>query len=130
MNVLLLTPPATRLMNPGTMRKDLMPAKTWVPLGIAYLASALRRHNVETNLFDLHDYSWEEVTQVLKDTKPDVVGISCFTFGRTNSLRLARLSRQILPDATIIMGGPHATFFLNRCWNPGPWILWAWASAR
>lgn len=119
MNVLLLTPPATRLMNPGTMRKDLMPAKTWVPLGIAYLASALRRHNVETNLFDLHDYSWEEVTQVLKDTKPDVVGISCFTFGRTNSLRLARLSRQILPDATIIMGGPHATFFPEQMLESG-----------
>ncbi len=119
MNVLLLTPPATRLMNPATMQEDLLPQKTWVPLGIAYLASALRQHNVETNFFDLHDSSWEEVTRLLEDLKPDVVGISCFTFGRTNALRLAALSKQVLPDTTVIMGGPHATFFPEQMLESG-----------
>ena len=119
MNVLLLTPPATRLMNPATAQEDLLPPKTWVPLGIAYLASALRQHDVETNLFDLHGYSWEEVSQLLKDVRPDVVGISCFTFGRSNALRLALLAKSALPAVTVIMGGPHATFFPEQMLESG-----------
>jgi radical SAM superfamily enzyme YgiQ (UPF0313 family) len=111
MKVLLLTPPAPRLRDPATAQENLLPPKTWVPLGIAYLASALRADGVETTYRDLHDASWPDVVVLLRKEQPDVVGISCFTLGRTNAQQLASLARQELPDAHIVMGGPHATFF-------------------
>ena len=40
-----------------------------------------------------------------------MVGISCFTLGRTGAARLAAEARRALPHAHIVMGGPHATFF-------------------
>jgi radical SAM superfamily enzyme YgiQ (UPF0313 family) len=111
MKVLLLTPPAPRLRNPATAEEDLLPPRTWVPLGIAYLTSALRKNGVETVFADLHEHSWPRVAALLRRERPDVVGISCFTLGRTNALRLATEARQALPEARIVMGGPHATFF-------------------
>lgn len=111
MKVLLLTPPATRLRNPATAKEDLLPPKTWVPLGIAYLASALRANGVQTDFRDLHDQTWEDVTVLLRRQQPDMVGISCFTLGRVNASRLATLTRRELPGTRIVMGGPHATFF-------------------
>ena len=111
MNILLLAPPATRLMNPATFKPDLLPPKTWAPLGIASLASALRASGFTADYRDLHDYDWPFVEALLAESAPDLVGISCFTFGRGNSMRLAALSKRLLPDVPVIMGGPHATFF-------------------
>lgn len=111
MKILLLTPPAMRLMHPATLEPDLLPAKSWVPLGIASLAAALRAGGFEAEPHDLHDADWEEVCALLAASQADMVGISCFTFERVNALRTAAMARQALPDAVVVMGGPHATFF-------------------
>ena len=111
MKVLLLTPPAQRLHNPATAQVDLLPPKTWVPLGIAYLTSALRENGVGTVYRDLHDDTWTGAASLMLRERPDVVGISCFTMGRTNAYRLAREAKRVLPGALVVMGGPHATFF-------------------
>jgi radical SAM superfamily enzyme YgiQ (UPF0313 family) len=111
MNILLLTPPSLLLMDPQTFQEDLRPPKSWVPLGIAYLAAALRAAGFAADLRDLHDASWEEAARLLAETAPDVVGISCFTMNRGNALLLADLVKVVLPEAKVVMGGPHATFF-------------------
>ena len=59
---------------------------------------------------DLHDFGWEEVERLLAESEADVVGVSCFTFGRTNALRTAALARKVLPGAMVVAGGAHATF--------------------
>ncbi|WP_207262025.1 radical SAM protein [Desulfovibrio sp. Huiquan2017] len=114
MKILLLAPPATRLMNPATFVADLLPPKTWVPLGIASLASALRADGFTADYLDLHGYDWPFVEALLTGSDPDLVGISCFTFGRGNAMRLAALSKRLLPDVPVVMGGPHATFFPDQ----------------
>lgn len=111
MKVLLLTTPSPRLMNPATREEDLVPPKAWVPLGIAYLTSALRRQGVEVDFADLHSFTWEETAELIARSAPNVVGVSCFTFSRELSLRVAALARSVRPSAFIVMGGPHATFF-------------------
>lgn len=119
MKILLLTPPAVRLMNPATLEPDLLPAKSWVPLGIASLAAALRANGFEADLRDLHDADWDEVYRLLAASGADVVGISCFTFERVNALRTAAVARQALPGALVVMGGPHATCFPEQLLRRG-----------
>jgi len=119
MKILLLTPPAMRLMNPATLEPDLLPAKSWVPLGIAYLAAALRANGFEVDLRDLHDADWEEVHNLLAASQADMVGISCFTFERVNALRTAAVARHALPAATVVMGGPHASCFPEQILDRG-----------
>ena len=119
MKILLLTPPAARMMNPATLEEDLVAPKTWVPLGIAYLASALRESGFDVQALDLHDCDWPGVESVLAGSGADVVGVSCFTFERANAMRTAALARRTLPGAAVVMGGPHATFFPGHILGSG-----------
>ena len=82
MKILLLAPPGLRMMNPMTLEPDMLAPKTWVPLGIASLAAALRAEGFDVCMADLHDAGWEEVAGILAGSGADVVGISFFTFGR------------------------------------------------
>lgn len=111
MKSLFLSPPGLRMMNPTTLEPDMLAPKTWVPLGIAALTSAMRAAGFEAGMADLHDAGWEEVEQLLAESDADVVGVSCFTFGRANAMRTAALARKVLPGATVVAGGAHATFF-------------------
>ena len=99
------------MMDPMSLEADLKPSKTWVPLGIAYLAESLRAGGFDVEFRDLHDHEWNEVEKLISDISPDIVGISCFTFGRMESLRAAALAKRVKPDTTVVMGGPHASFF-------------------
>ncbi|QLA17459.1 B12-binding domain-containing radical SAM protein [Desulfolutivibrio sulfoxidireducens] len=119
MKILLVTPPGLRLMNPATLESDLLPPKTWVPLGIASLAGALRVAGFEAEPRDLHDAGWDEVERILAASGADVVGVSCFTFERGNARRTAALAKKVLPWATVVMGGPHATFFPHQVMADG-----------
>ena len=106
-------------MNPMTFERDMLAPKTWVPLGIASLAAALRAEGFDVSMADLHDAGWDEVAELLAGSGADVVGISFFTFGRVNAMRTASLTRRILPCATVIAGGPHATFFPDQVLSGG-----------
>ena len=87
------------------------------PLGILYIASALRDAGHEVNFFDegarfktgpisLFDYTAQ--------FNPDICGIALYT---TNALgtfkKISRLKKQ-LPACKIIVGGPHATVLPER----------------
>src|SRR5262249_21202134 len=41
--------------------------------------------------------------------RPDLVGITLYTFNRHAGLKLADLARRVRPGCTTIVGGPHAT---------------------
>src|SRR5262249_22842691 len=45
------------------------------------------------------------VSHLVREFEPDVVGLSVMTFQRTTALKLARLVRQIRPQARIVVGG-------------------------
>ena len=99
------------MMNPTTLEPDMLAPKTWVPLGIAALTSAMRAAGFEADMADLHDAGWKEVEQLLAESDADVVGVSCFTFGRANAMRTAALARKVLPGATVVRrGGPCHLF--------------------
>lgn len=128
MRVLLISPPFYRVI--GFYNR-------YFPFGIASLGTLLRDlgHTVlvydadvtenPTNidyarlpekypeyLRSFHDEGhpvWSEVSRVIADFRPDLVGISAFTTFAASAFHVAALSKRAAPQCPVVLGGPHAT---------------------
>ena len=124
MKVVLISPQVTRPREFDHTRVRVSP---FFPLGIAYLAAAITQagHDVLVrdyliNYFDevgtpygdsmvRYGASDERIVEDLRDTRADVVGISClFSAQEFDACVLCRLAREALPEAFVVMGGAHA----------------------
>jgi radical SAM superfamily enzyme YgiQ (UPF0313 family) len=85
------------------------PFERLLPVGLCSLAAVLRRRGHDVSLANYSDASRAEIERHLLATRPDVVGISVFTFNRSASFDLARTARRLLPAAAVVAGGPHAS---------------------
>ena len=82
------------------------------PLGVAYLAAVLRNiKDVAVEIVDttFMDNPREEIGSILKGSGYDFVGISIMTLQLDDSLGVIKAAKQFLPQAKIVVGGPHAT---------------------
>jgi hypothetical protein len=92
-----------------TTPKELAPkAVKYLPLGILSLASNIPDHH-EITILDAASYDWtvDEVIEKIKDTEPDILGISAVT-RRVWSLR--EILRECSHTPQVWVGGPYVTF--------------------
>ncbi len=85
----------------------------WPPISLAYLAAALLAAGHEATVLDLHPRGAQLDEGSFRNKLRcgyDIVGISSTTPSYSQALRIARLAREVLPDALIVVGGAHATF--------------------
>jgi anaerobic magnesium-protoporphyrin IX monomethyl ester cyclase len=82
------------------------------PLQLGYMAAVLERQGIEVAIADLvvHDQEAAAFQALLLDQAPNLVGISSTTSSFPKALRLARLSKEALPDVPTVLGGSHVTF--------------------
>lgn len=86
--------------------------QTMPPLGIAWIAAVLRENGFkDVNLIDsvINNYSNEDVVDLLKKYKPDIIGVSFGTQNRFYAFDLIRLIKNNFPNTPIVAGGPHPT---------------------
>jgi radical SAM superfamily enzyme YgiQ (UPF0313 family) len=78
-------------------------------LGLLHLAAEVREHGYIPSIIesDILNFSTSDVAQKVISEKPDYVGITLFTVGVWGAASIAREIKNKLPDATIIVGGPH-----------------------
>ncbi len=120
--VLLINPPGKcHLRKDGSLgeRKHCTP-----PLGLAYLAANLLRHDFDVEVLDilaegyaqevfldpfiLYGLSMQETLERVKRAKPDLIGISVLFSNRAKeSFELVEAIKRELPDVPIVMGGQH-----------------------
>jgi len=91
----------------------------WAPLGLAYLAAVLRDEGHQVHLQNRlalqsrRGSSLEELDQatieLLRKVEPDLVGITGATASFPDIRFVARLARETVPSATVVLGGAHAT---------------------
>lgn len=99
------------LINPPLL-KDSSFHPFFPPLGLGYIAAVLERDGHEVAVIDCpicrfnHDKLREELTAF----HPDIVGISAMTTMIASALQAAKDVKETCPDATVVLGGPHATF--------------------
>ena len=82
-----------------------------IPLGVYYLAAYIRQEGFETDVIDAEalDMDAEGVIQRLERGRYNVLGISTTTVAFHRSLDLARKVKSAVPDAIIVIGGPHVS---------------------
>jgi radical SAM superfamily enzyme YgiQ (UPF0313 family) len=85
------------------------PYERLLPVGVGSLAAVLRRGGHEVCVANYSASSRAEIEGHLTGERPQVVGLSVFTFNRSASYDLVRTVRRKLPGATIVIGGPHAS---------------------
>jgi len=79
------------------------------PLGLAYIAAAVREAGHEVDILDAYaqGWSWERFERSIARARPDVLGLSAMTPVADTAARAARVGR---PHARhVILGGPHPT---------------------
>ena len=107
MNVLLMRP------DPGNERFGLGPFFRVEPLGLEYVASALRKRGHDPSIVDLRFGG--SVAGWMRKTRPRLVGISCMhALEYDRVVETARRVRRADPSAFILVGGHAAAAF------PGP----------
>ena len=74
-------------------------------LGILYLMSVAVRAGVKVHYTDRFDI----------DSGADVVGISCMTPQGSQAYRICREIKARYPKTMVMIGGPHATHYLDEC---------------
>ena len=85
------------------------PFERILPVGLGYVHAYLRSRGIPSVLANFSAMPRPRILRILLDERPDVVGLSTFTFNRRSTLSLARLVRRTLPAAKIVLGGPHPT---------------------
>lgn len=115
------------LINPHSP-EFLQVREKYLPLGLLYLSSSLKKsgHEVlltdvnnfqtstflEDKTFDLNGYYEAMIKKEISDFSPDLIGISVHFSGRFRpAIELARLVKRDFADVSIIMGGIHPTIF-------------------
>ena len=81
------------------------------PLGVAYLAAALRAKDLPVEVFDatLVPNPLEALRERLSATHYDLVGITALTSMLAAVRDIAALVNEVSPETKVILGGPHAT---------------------
>jgi len=82
------------------------------PLGLAYLAAVLEQNDFEVRIMDcpVCRMDHKKLGADLASFKPDLVGIASMTPTIPSAIKSAHVAKEVCPDATVVMGGPHATF--------------------
>ena len=114
MRVLLVEPPKI----PWEMMGDVVAP----PLGLAQLAGCLEKAGVPVDILDANalELGWAGTERAIAQASPDLVGITAFTPYVPEVARAARVARQAAPQATIVLGGPHATFTVAETFETMP----------
>jgi len=111
MKVLLVNPPA-----PPTIQ-GILPARVelsrgaFPPLGLLYLAAALRRALPEVKLRVIDapasGESADDIGRLAADEDFDLVGLTVLTFTLLGAMETAKAIKRHRPGTTVIAGGPH-----------------------
>ena len=113
MKILFLVPPLSVKDRYGSDLGKVGP--TCEPLGLAYLASCLRKkgHNIKILDTLALNYNQEDIKKYLSENRFDLIGITILTPMYLRAVECVNLIKAIT-DTPIIVGGPHVTIFPKK----------------
>ena len=100
------------LFEPPKVRWEMMGDVVAMPLGLAQLAGCLEQAEIPVDILDANaaGIDWHELEPAIARTHPDLIGMTVYTPHVPEVARAVQVARQAVPEATIVLGGPHVTF--------------------
>jgi len=97
-----------------------LPSAVQVPLGLAYIASVLEKAGYRVRVLDMEveKVTKSEFADVIKRTKPEVVGVTCTTPTYLTAIEICEAIKEISPEIITIIGGVHATTMPEKALKP------------
>ncbi|PIU42087.1 MAG: hypothetical protein COS99_02075 [Candidatus Omnitrophica bacterium CG07_land_8_20_14_0_80_42_15] len=94
------------LINPFIYRSYMGPIRP--SAGLGYLAEYLSANNIQYEVLDMNlgyglRYLWKKIEQ----QKPDLIGLTVWTYRYKNTYALIELIKKRYPDLSVAAGGPH-----------------------
>ncbi|MDR1993955.1 MAG: B12-binding domain-containing radical SAM protein [Nitrososphaerota archaeon] len=82
------------------------------PIGLMYVAAALEKAGHTVQMLDnyLANKSLEEVKQIITQTTPFMVGITCGSATFTRCIETAKAIKEAKSDCIVVVGGWHASY--------------------
>ena len=82
------------------------------PLGLAYVAASLEKAGFAVEMLDnyLLKKPTSEITQLLQQLKPEIVGITCGSATYHQCIETAKTIKETLPNCKVVVGGWHASY--------------------
>lgn len=116
MNVLLIRPPRRNIYDAGL---------SVPPLGLAYIASSLRKQGHEVEILDAYAlrWSWSKMSQHLQNIFVDVIGFTVMTPMLDTVIKATKIVRSSCKY--LIVGGPHPTAVKHDVFDDLPDIDYA-----
>ena len=104
MKILLVSPPTESIIK-------CVIGTTGPPLGLAYLASMVRKeHDVKIVDSIAEGLTLEDLKKLIKEFDADVVGITVVTSMIPDAYEVARIAKESNENVKVALGGPHVTF--------------------
>mgnify|MGYP002681354791 FL=1 len=100
------------------------PSTALLPLGLLSMGAVLERAGHAVTLIHLGRFRSADAVPLLAAGAPRIVGFSCFTYQRAQTLRLARRLKERTGPAgpLVLLGGPHASPLAGEILARCPWI--------
>ncbi len=91
-------------------------AGRWIPLGLVYLAGAVRQAQLAAEIYDAmaKGHGWSEIEERLRRSQADYVACSALTATIDDSLKTLQLAKRINPRTVTILGGVHPSFMYEE----------------
>jgi radical SAM superfamily enzyme YgiQ (UPF0313 family) len=86
------------------------------PIGLYYVAATLRERGHDVELYNWHDRRdrRREITALLREKRPRVIGFSILQANRWGGIDIAGWAKQIDPSVRVVFGGIGATFLWHH----------------
>lgn len=99
------------LVNPRATYAYEIAQKCYPPLNLLYLATALKRAGHDVRVLDANALRMgdEDILQEARNYDPDLIGSPLYTEIMAPVYRMLSAFHDALPNARIVMGGPHAS---------------------
>ena len=107
------------LINPSFKRKigktDRI-SPTLPPIGLAYLASVLKKEGIDVKILDLNilNLNKKQIIKFVNEYQPEVIGLSAVTITICKVFNIAQTIKKENPKIQIVFGGPHPTSLPNE----------------
>ena len=91
--------------------------KPYVPLGLLYICSHLRKQGFDVDVFDTTFSSREELFSYLRETAPSVLGVYANLMTRSNVVEILQVARAA--GWKTVVGGPEPGAYISEYLESG-----------